>query len=141
MKEGFEASISNITSANSNLAETLEKSKHKVSVLEIEKAKDKLLLQEDKSEINKKEAANRDLKLEIKNVEDKALNFSSKLVMVEIQLGIEKDKNEKLLQNIKEIRDAKKNSTLPNYNHSSEDLVEKVKKIKSREKELIKAKE
>jgi len=141
MKEGFEASISNITSANSNLAKTLEKSKHKVSVLEIETAKDKLFLQEVKSEINKKEAANRDLKLEIKNVEDKALNFSSKLVMVEIQLGIEKDKNEKLLQNIKEIRDAKKNSTLPNHNHSSEDLVEKVKEIKSREKELIKAKE
>ena len=34
-----------------------------------------------------------------------------------------------------------KNSTLPNHNHSSEDLVEKVKEIKSREKELIKAKE
>ena len=34
--------------------------------------------------------------------------------MVEIQLGIEKEKNEKLLQNIKEIRDAKKarNTTL-----------------------------
>ena len=33
------------------------------------------------------------------------MNFSSKLVMVEVQLGIEKDKNEKLLKNIKEIRD------------------------------------
>ena len=41
LQEGFEASISNITRANSKLAEALEKSKHKVSVLEIEKAKDK----------------------------------------------------------------------------------------------------
>ena len=46
--------------------------------------------------------------------QDKALNFSSKLVMVEVQLGIEKDKNEKLLKNIKEIRDVHqaRNSTL-----------------------------
>ena len=34
--------------------------------------------------------------------------------MVEVQLGIEKDKNEKLLKNIKEIRDVQqaRNSTL-----------------------------
>ena len=42
----------------------------------------RLLLQEDKSEINKKEAANRDLKLEIKNVEVKqALPFKAYIIL------------------------------------------------------------
>ena len=37
-------------------------------------------------------------------VQGKALNFSSKLIMVEVQLGLERDKNHKLLQTIAELK-------------------------------------
>ena len=39
---------------------------------------------------------NRLLKIQIKNVEGKALNFSSKLILAQVQLGLEKEKNQKL---------------------------------------------
>ena len=54
---------------------------------------------------------NRLLKIQIKNMEGKALNFSSKLIMVEVQLGIEKDKNRKLLHTLEQLKTEKVNES------------------------------
>ena len=36
------------------------------------------------------------LRIQIKNIEGRALNFSSKLIKTEVQLGLEKEKNKEL---------------------------------------------
>ena len=59
------------------------------------------------SENKKINELNRLLKIQIKNMEGKALNFSSKLIMVEVQLGIEKDKNRKLLHTLEQLKTEK----------------------------------
>ena len=43
---------------------------------------------------------NRLLKIQIKNVEGKALNFSSKLILAQVQLGMEKEKTRKLMMKL-----------------------------------------
>ena len=43
---------------------------------------------------------NRLLKIQIKNVEGKALNFSSKLILAQVQLGMEKEKVRKLMMKL-----------------------------------------
>ena len=44
---------------------------------------------------------------QLRTVESKALNFSSKLILVQVQLELEKDKNRKLVKAVKELRGKK----------------------------------
>lgn len=91
---------------------------------------------------------NRLLKIQIKNVEGKALNFSSKLILAQVQLGLEKEKNQKLskqenpsllenqTQSAADLSDTKSDGARVD----KIDLVEKLQEIKDKEKDLIKAK-
>ena len=65
------------------------------------------MLHKYESENKKISELNRLLKIQMKNIEGKALNFSSKLIMVEVQLGIEKDKNHKLLHTLEQLKTEK----------------------------------
>merc|ERR1719150_3205499 len=135
------------------MTDQLKKSLQKVSLYELEGSERKLLLDKYENENKKLEELNRLLKIQIKNIEGKALNFSSKLIMVEVQLGLERDKNHKLLQTIAELKPGQlqdkelehsDSSTTPDASSTTpppEELVEKFKEIKSKEQELLKAKE
>ena len=54
------------------------------------------------------------LKKQLKVVESKALNFSSQLILVQVQLELEKDKNRKLLNDIITLKTEKVNTILIN---------------------------
>ena len=47
------------------------------------------------------------MKNQLRTVESKALNFSSKLILVQVQLELEKDKNRKLVKAVKDLRGMK----------------------------------
>ena len=47
------------------------------------------------------------MKNQLRTVESKALNFSSKLILVQVQLELEKDKNRKLVKAVKDLRGIK----------------------------------
>ena len=47
------------------------------------------------------------MKSQLRTVESKALNFSSKLILVQVQLELEKDKNRKLVKAVKDLRGIK----------------------------------
>ena len=47
------------------------------------------------------------MKNQLRTVESKALNFSSKLILVQVQLELEKDKNRKLVKAVKDLRGKK----------------------------------
>ena len=47
------------------------------------------------------------MKSQLRTVESKALNFSSKLILVQVQLELEKDKNRKLVKTVKDLRGMK----------------------------------
>ena len=47
------------------------------------------------------------MKSQLRTVESKALNFSSKLILVQVQLELEKDKNRKLVKAVKDLRGKK----------------------------------
>ena len=56
------------------------------------------------------------MKSQLRTVESKALNFSSKLILVQVQLELEKDKNRKLVKTVKDLRGVKtKKVRFPKY--------------------------